>query len=140
MQLLDTDSERYTIQNYKILANKIADKIEEYLNGSHEYNVLMIDISNLSGNGNINIETIRKESYLTDTGITEVGQEVPKLTRRESDVLQLIAKGLSYNEVASVLIMSAHTVTSHIKNIYKKLSVHSRGEAVFEAMQLGLVH
>jgi len=140
MQLLDTDSEKNTIQNHKILADKIVGKIEEYLKGSHDYNALMIDISNFSGNGNINIETIRKENYLVDTGIIEIRQDVPKLTRREIDVLQLIAKGLSYNEVAGVLIMSAHTVTSHIKNIYKKLAVHSRGEAVFEAMQLGLVH
>lgn len=61
-----------------------------------------------------------------------------KLTQRESEVLQLIVKGLSYNDIARTLVMSTHTVTTHTKNIYKKLSVHSRGEAAFEAQQLGL--
>lgn len=59
------------------------------------------------------------------------------LTPRETEVLQLIAKGLSYQRIADTLTMSPHTVTTHIKQIYRKLAVNSRGEAVFEAMQLG---
>jgi len=59
------------------------------------------------------------------------------LTPRETQVLQLIAKGLSYQRIAETLGMSPHTVTTHIKQIYRKLAVNSRGEAVFEAMQLG---
>lgn len=59
------------------------------------------------------------------------------LRRRETEVLQLIAKGLSYQRIADALGMSPHTVTTHIKQIYRKLAVNSRGEAVFEAMQLG---
>ncbi len=61
------------------------------------------------------------------------------LTPREGEVLQLIAKGLSYQRIADTLAMSPHTVTTHIKQIYRKLAVNSRGEAVFEAMQLGLL-
>lgn len=61
------------------------------------------------------------------------------LTPREGEVLQLIAKGLSYQRIAATLAMSPHTVTTHIKQIYRKLAVNSRGEAVFEAMQLGLL-
>ena len=61
------------------------------------------------------------------------------LTPREREVLQLIAKGLSYQHIAQALQMSPHTVTTHIKQIYRKLEVHSRGEAVFEALQLGLL-
>ena len=61
------------------------------------------------------------------------------LTARETDVLSCIAKGYTYGEVATMLGMSTHTVTSHIKKIYRKLEVHSRSEAVFEAVQLGLV-
>jgi len=59
------------------------------------------------------------------------------LTPREREVLQLIAKGLSYQRIAEALAMSPNTVTSHIKQIYRKLAVNSRGEAVFEAQQLG---
>lgn len=62
-----------------------------------------------------------------------------RLTPRETEVLQLVAKGFSFTEIADMLGMSIHTVTSHVKHIYSKLSVRSRGEAVFEAVQLGLI-
>jgi len=61
------------------------------------------------------------------------------LTDREVTVLDLLAKGCSRVETAQVLGLSKHTITTHIKNIYKKLSVNSRTEAVFEAYQLGLI-
>jgi DNA-binding NarL/FixJ family response regulator len=66
-------------------------------------------------------------------------ESTPYLTKREIDVLNAVAKGLTYVEIADVLNMSPHTVTSHIKNIYRKLEVRSRSEAVFEAVQLGLI-
>lgn len=65
--------------------------------------------------------------------------DLPKLTPREGEILQYVAKGFSFTEVAKLLNVSSHTVTHHIKNIYKKLAVCSRAEAVYEAMQLGLV-
>ena len=65
--------------------------------------------------------------------------ECPELTAREHEVLELVAKGFSYTEIGATLGMSVNTVTSHIKHIYRKLSVRSRGEAVFEATQLGLL-
>jgi DNA-binding NarL/FixJ family response regulator len=66
-------------------------------------------------------------------------KDSPKLTPRESEILQYVAKGFSFTEVANLISVSPHTVTHHIKNIYKKLAVCSRAEAVYEAMQLGLV-
>lgn len=66
-------------------------------------------------------------------------QPSPSLTEREQNVLTLIAKGCSRAEAAETLGMSQHTVTTHIKHIYRKLSVHSRTEAVFEAYQMGLI-
>jgi DNA-binding NarL/FixJ family response regulator len=64
---------------------------------------------------------------------------VNPLSARETEILQLLAKGLSYAEIGELLGISAHTVTQHIKKIYRKLSVHSRGEAVFEATQMGIL-
>lgn len=61
------------------------------------------------------------------------------LSPRETEVLSYIAKGFSFNEIAELLDMSAHTVTTHVKRIYQKLAVHSRGEAVYEATQMGLL-
>jgi DNA-binding NarL/FixJ family response regulator len=63
-----------------------------------------------------------------------------RLTKREREVLTLLAKGLSYAEVATGLEVSVGTITTHVKNIYRKLAVRSRGEAVFEAMQQGLLN
>ncbi len=68
-----------------------------------------------------------------------VKQVQPDLTDRELDVLRLIAKGYNSNEISKLLNVTYHTVTSHIRNIYRKLAVHSRSEAVFEAVQRGLV-
>src|SRR5246127_2936399 len=62
-----------------------------------------------------------------------------KLTPREIDILWGIAKGFSYAEIAPHLGMSKQTVPGHIKSIYRKLEVHTRGEAVFEAVQQGLI-
>jgi len=61
------------------------------------------------------------------------------LTPRESEVLALIAKGFSFGEIARLLDVSPHTITAHVKKIYQKLAVHSRGEAVYEAGKMGLL-
>lgn len=61
------------------------------------------------------------------------------LSPRETEVLNLLALGMSFAEISSVLNISCHTVTAHIKKIYRKLQVHSRGEAVYEAAQLGIL-
>jgi len=59
------------------------------------------------------------------------------LTARELDVLVMFSRGLSYKEAAAALDMSVNTVSGHVKSIYSKMSVHSRNEAVFEAVQNG---
>lgn len=62
-----------------------------------------------------------------------------RLTPREIDILWGIAKGFSYADIADHLGISRQTVPGHIKNIYRKLEVNTRGEAVFEALQQGLI-
>lgn len=61
------------------------------------------------------------------------------LSPREREVLLLLAKGFSVAEVGALLAISSHTVGTHVKKIHRKLAVHSRSEAVFEAVQLGLL-
>lgn len=70
---------------------------------------------------------------------TRPGEGGHDLSPREIDILRLIAKGFSFHEVSDVLGISTHTVVTHVKRVYRKLAVHSRGEAVFEASQLGLL-
>lgn len=61
------------------------------------------------------------------------------LSAKEQEVLELIARGFSYAETARLIGVSVHTVRTHIKNLYGKLAVHSKNEAVFEAVRLGLL-
>lgn len=56
------------------------------------------------------------------------------LSKREQEVLQLLAKGENYRTIAAQLFISANTVKSHIKNIYEKLQVHTRAEAINKAI------
>lgn len=70
-------------------------------------------------------------------GATLRSAAAASLTKKEAAILDLIAQGDSYGEVAKILSVSVGTVQTHIKNIYGKLSVHSRGEAVFEAHRRG---
>jgi DNA-binding NarL/FixJ family response regulator len=61
------------------------------------------------------------------------------LSPREQEVLELIARGFSYADIARLKAVSVHTVQTHIKNLYGKLAVRSKSEAVFEATQMGLL-
>lgn len=62
-----------------------------------------------------------------------------RLTQREQEVLWGIAKGMKYSEIAETLGISTQTVPTHVKGIFRKLKVQSRGEAVYEAIRLDLI-
>jgi DNA-binding NarL/FixJ family response regulator len=61
------------------------------------------------------------------------------LSPREQEVLELIARGFSYTEIANLKNLSVHTIQTHIKSLYGKLEVHSKMEAVAEATRMGLL-
>jgi DNA-binding NarL/FixJ family response regulator len=67
------------------------------------------------------------------------GEEETTLTAREGEILNAISRGFSYAETAQMLGLSIGTVHSFLKRIYRKLAVHSKTEAVFEANRLGLI-
>ena len=62
-----------------------------------------------------------------------------RLSKRETDVLEQLCKGLTYQEIAENLIISPSTVRKHIENVYTKLNVHSKLEAVELAKKNRLV-
>ncbi|MFY9242580.1 MAG: response regulator transcription factor [Polaribacter sp.] len=62
-----------------------------------------------------------------------------KLTKRETEILVQLSKGLNYNDISDNLIISPSTVRKHIENIYKKLQVHSKMEAVMKAQKRNLI-
>jgi len=70
---------------------------------------------------------------------TEVDSPIV-LSRREQEVLEFIARGFSYAEIARQQGITVHTVQTYIKKLYGKLAVHSRSEAVYEANRLGLLN
>ncbi|HEU4643970.1 MAG TPA: LuxR C-terminal-related transcriptional regulator [Burkholderiales bacterium] len=61
------------------------------------------------------------------------------LTARESEVLRLMARGRTYAQIGEVLGVSLHTVTSHVRNTYRKLGVRSGAAAVMRAVELRLL-
>ena len=62
-----------------------------------------------------------------------------KLTRRETQLLRLLAQGRTYARAGQELGVSPHTVASHVKNIYRKLEVHSGRAAIWRATALRLL-
>ena len=76
-------------------------------------------------------------TYGDGVGDVDIGSLIK--FHREQEVLELIARGFSYAEIARLKSVSVHTVQTHIKNLYGKLAVHSKSEAVYEATRMGLL-
>jgi len=64
---------------------------------------------------------------------------MPRLTPREVEILQIIAKGLSNAEAARVLKISRATIRTHLEHIYAKMAVSNRVEAITEGIRQGLI-
>ncbi|HEY0838926.1 MAG TPA: response regulator transcription factor [Vulgatibacter sp.] len=97
------------------------------------------------------LDEVRVARRPGDTGgasLEEVGRSAPNgggepdgrtpLTRREREVLGLLAKGITYEEAARMLGISLGTIQSHVKSLYRKLEVTSKAEAAAEAVRRGL--
>ena len=69
---------------------------------------------------------------------TATGKEAPRLTERETEILRLVAKGLSYKQIAERLVLSHRTVQNHVHNTLGKLQLHNRVELVRYAIEKGL--
>lgn len=86
-------------------------------------------------------QLLRRFQHAAPAASGDAGEHPPTnaepLTAREVSVLTLLSRGYSYAEIATRLFISINTVSSHIKQIYRKLNVNSRGEAVFKATQEG---
>ncbi|GAA2613719.1 response regulator [Paractinoplanes durhamensis] len=68
----------------------------------------------------------------------KVDENTPKLTERETEVLRLVAKGLSYRQIAERLVLSHRTVQNHVQNTLGKLQLHNRVELTRYAIEQGL--
>lgn len=87
-------------------------------------------------------EILKQISASVITGAKDgksLDSEVALLTNRETEILDLVAQGMSNKEIAEQLFVSKYTVESHIKHIYRKLSVTKRTKAVSTARSLGIL-
>ena len=82
--------------------------------------------------------TIQNTSQKSNVTINQINQ-FNSLTRREKDVLLLVTQGENNKSIAEKLVVSEITVKSHLNNIFKKLNVSNRTQAVLLAMQMNLV-
>ena len=86
---------------------------------------------NYYGSGNLNTgQTLSYDEHISES----LG-----LSKRESEVLELLTKGLSNQEIADQLFISLPTVKTHLSNIYDKLGVSRRTQAVQKALELGIL-
>jgi DNA-binding NarL/FixJ family response regulator len=75
---------------------------------------------------------------LSEAPESTVADGTPRLTDRETEVLRLVAKGLSYKQIADRLVLSHRTVQNHVQNTLRKLQLHNRVQLVRYAIEQGL--
>lgn len=83
--------------------------------------------------------TVARKVLQLFTAVAPPALAESNLTARETEILHHLVTGSSYNKIARDLFISHNTVNSHIKNIYEKLQVHSKSEAVAKALKYKLV-
>jgi len=83
------------------------------------------------------LKTFRRHDDVSESD--GVGVATPALSDRECDVLRLVAQGYVNKEIATRLGIGSATVSTHIKNLYRKLSVHTRVQVVKVAQERGLI-
>jgi DNA-binding NarL/FixJ family response regulator len=72
------------------------------------------------------------------TAPADAGPDTPRLTERETEILRLVATGLSYRQIAERLVLSHRTVQNHVQNTLNKLQLHNRVELARYAIERGL--
>lgn len=74
-----------------------------------------------------------------DTPVSPSADGQPLLSSREKEVLELITKGFTAEEIARLMQVSVHTVQTYVRRVYGKLKVNSKAEAIYEARQQGIL-
>jgi LuxR family maltose regulon positive regulatory protein len=85
------------------------------------------------------IATLEQHVAARKQQTTPVPAPAEPLSEREGEVLRLLAQGLRNPEIAHRLTISDNTVKAHVKQIYRKLEVHDRVQAIIRARELGLL-
>jgi DNA-binding NarL/FixJ family response regulator len=80
----------------------------------------------------------RLTHYFAMLGNASLPQAFPELTEREREILTLIAQGCNNTDIAGRLVLSPKTVRNHVSNIFNKLQVADRAQAIIRAREAGL--
>jgi len=89
----------------------------------------------VSGGSPMSPQIARKVVNSFQKKIKKISDEIENLTNQEENILQLLTKGFQYKEIAEKIFVSPFTVKTHLRNIYRKLQVRSRTEAVVKYLQ-----
>lgn len=127
----------FSVHNELAVINSILNEgADAYLQkNAHGYEIIAAITQVLLGNRYICEKTQAILNKKTDTGL----KQVPKLTRREKEILSYVAKGLTTHQIADALFISSHTVESHRKNLMEKFQTKSVTAAVKSAIEYGLI-
>lgn len=134
-----------SFSNEKTILKAVSAGAVGFIHKDEEYQEITVSISQMLKGGSPISPGIARHLLNTFKSDLSVGRREGKelssikLTKRETDILQKISKGYTCKEISNMESVSYHTVATHIRNIYKKLSVSSRAEALFEAYNMGLI-
>lgn len=133
--LTNYDDEEYVVQSIKA-------KVDGYvLKDVKKADLPMIIRLVLEGDAFIDPSvTYKVFRHLKDIDGTEKPYSRPLLTHREFQIMECVVEGKSNKEIAESLYLSLDTVKTHLKNIYQKLGVRKRSQAIRTAIKEGLVH
>ena len=106
------------------------------------FTALGVWIANQLGKKKEKTVVVEKEVYVvqTLTAINEAELDKLQLSNREYEVLQLLTKGNSNAEIADQLCLSISTIKTHVSNLFVKMDVKSRTQAIEKAKRLAIVH
>jgi DNA-binding NarL/FixJ family response regulator len=117
-------------ENTTIIFNALSSGASGYLLKQSTPEQIIEAIRDVNTGGSPMTSHIARKVVASFQRISEPTKEYEKLTLREQEVLDLLAKGYSYQKIAGVLNISYATVNTHIRHIYEKLHVQSRTQAV----------
>ena len=132
------------LQNGNTLVNASRAGIDSYIKKSCDMPEVIDAIQSTSNGtsfycGRI-LEKIKKESIdISEMNNVDVTCDAVALSRREKEILTLIAEGLTNSKIAEMLFLSSHTITTHRKNIMSKLGVKNTAGIVMYAVKSGIV-
>lgn len=130
---LEAGASGYLLKDYA--NDELIEHILEVANGGSPISPLIARQLLFKIQNSLAVETLSSQAKANQ----DESQKACSITDRELKVIQQVARGFTAQEIAGQMGISTHTVATHVKRIYKKLHVHSRSEAVYEASLLGLL-